>query len=60
MWFLSQLKEYLNEKYVHGGSPSRTKINQRSSSHKSKSVFEVSKNNSTEDLNNDYKDNEIP
>jgi hypothetical protein len=54
------LKEYLNEKYLNGSIPSRTKINQRSSSHKSKSAFEISKNNSDDDLNNDYKDNEKP
>ena len=27
MWYLSQLQEYLNERFINGASPSRAKIN---------------------------------
>ena len=32
MWYLEQLQEYLNEKFLGTGSPSRTKINDKSNS----------------------------
>ena len=32
MWYLEQLQEYLNEKFLGTGSPSRTKINDKSAS----------------------------
>lgn len=32
MWYLEQLQEYLNEKFINNVSPSRVKINDRSNS----------------------------